>query len=201
MPLNNFVIFERYVEKRLKNDGDFFNIIVMTRKKDFEDGTHKKQSCVIYTTNVYSVNELRDIQPTLETICINDRARCYITVNKRTDEGVAKEVLKYMVDMYVSKNYHKIRTAYDHCVNTTCSIENKMYMLDVDEDFTGDVDDVILYMKDIQTNGHGKDGEIYIVPTKNGVHLLVPPFDVGMFKKKYPTISVKKNDLTLMYCF
>ena len=48
--------------------------------------------------------------------------------------------------------------------------------------------------------GRGKpNGEIIVVPTPNGSHLLVTPFDVRNFKKRWPDIEIHKDNPTVLY--
>jgi hypothetical protein len=39
----------------------------------------------------------------------------------------------------------------------------------------------------------------YIIPTKNGFHLITDKFDVLEFKKQYPEIDIQKKNPTLLY--
>ena len=48
--------------------------------------------------------------------------------------------------------------------------------------------------------GKGKvSGEIVVVPTVSGSHLLVTPFDKRRFKERWPGIQIHENSPTILY--
>ena len=38
-----------------------------------------------------------------------------------------------------------------------------------------------------------------LIPTKNGSHILMKPFNLAKFKEKYPDVNVHKNNPTILY--
>ena len=56
------------------------------------------------------------------------------------------------------------------------------------------------FIIDVYNDGKGNPNwEIKPLPTVNGYHLLVSPFDVRDFKKKWPDIDIHKNSPTVLY--
>jgi len=191
----------------LLQNGDFYPIIILKRKKDNPDMS--KQCQVLYRTNIYNIDDYISEKTKIINICHQNNARAYIKVNRRNDREVSATLVKYVLEKHLNSQYDAMRNAYDHVVGTTAVHNNKYYHIDVDSLRPIDIDNetvsnIINKLIEFKNNGLMANGDIIRVPTKNGLHILAPAFNVDKFEKeveknKITTWSINKDAETLLY--
>jgi len=198
--INNFWFLEDQIGELC--EGDFYPIMIIKRRKDNPD---MNQNCkIIYRTNIYNKEDLQ--QDKLISLCKENNARCYMKINKRSDQIVSQNMLRCVVDNHLKGNYAYMKNAYDHCVGISDASDVRYFLIDIDkiEENTKSINDVVStiesYLSDLKKNNRMKDGPIYKLPTKNGYHVLAPGFDSREISQ-FPCyeISVRKDAETLLY--
>lgn len=72
----------------------------------------------------------------------------------------------------------------------------KKYLIDIDSDNLKNIDEIKLFLLDINPVG---EKLIATIPSKEGVHLITKPFDVDTFTKQFSTINIYKDNPTNLY--
>jgi len=192
--VDNISIFRSYIETRLTNPGDFFQILFMVRTKDGHSKTE-----VIGFKYLYSVKDLDDNIEYIKNKCAKRNARCYIKVNKRNDEVVSANLLRYIVDKHLKKEYQLLPSSYSHSVAVSPAPGNKLFIVDID-DIT-QCDTIVKELQRIRDMNRmsPQEGDFITIKTRNGVHLLVPPFHISEFNKTFKDVIVHKDAESLLY--
>ena len=178
--------------------GDWFYMIqIMTRTKD--TGEKPKH---IRTMFVESREYLMSHKDMIVKLCEMFNARAYISVNPSSYKTCAMKMLKELVDVIENENYKGILSLPETVAGKyTCGGALKRWVVDLDDIKTDEeMEPFIRFILNEYNEGNGKaNGEIQVIPTVNGSHLLVTPFDVRDFKKKWPNIEIHKDNPTVLY--
>ena len=178
--------------------GDWFYMIqIMTRTKD--TGEKPKH---IRTMFVESREYLMSHKDMIAKLCEVFNARAYISVNPSSYKKCAIKMFKELADVVENGNYKGILSL-PETVAGKYNVDGGDKRWIVDLDGIKNIEDIEPYINFIMNEyneGRGKvSGEIIVVPTVNGSHLLVSPFDVRNFKKKWPDIEIHKDNPTVLY--
>lgn len=199
---NNFKIIGDFIDSFGKIDSDwFFHISVMIRHKDVEWFPNGKNNNArtIYSLNVSSSEELYDQEKLITTMCDSLHARAYINLVPKSYEKAASWALENSVHSYTSKNYFGLSRSWSRGVDAASIKEHSLFLIDIDEPDIHRVDEIKNYIDEhLQPMG---DKVIIQVPSRTGIHLLCKKFDKLEFNNKFPDIDVKKNAMTILYCF
>lgn len=171
---------------------DFYYLQILQRKKDNPKNTHTK---VVKNYFIKSVEELTDKYEEIKILCSSFNARAMLRLNKRSFEKIALLNLRASVDLLIGANYTKARSSYDHTVGVGHSINNKKWLVDIDEVSPKKSISVINTIRPYEV----KNKVIAELPTKNGVHLVTTPFDLKTFKNLNPGVSVHKDSPINLY--
>ena len=199
-----------FLESRLNDlkPGEFYPVIVLKRRKD---NPEMKKGCkIVYRTNIYTLNDLNETKVKIIENCRLHNARCYVKINKRSDEKVSGELIKYVLDRHLKKEFHFAREAYDHCVGISDASETRYFLIDVDVEgetttpIEEAVEEIEKCLNGLKILKRMKDFPICKLRTKNGYHVLAPGFDSKTFGetvKTFPkiTMSIRKDADTLLY--
>jgi hypothetical protein len=74
--------------------------------------------------------------------------------------------------------------------------QEKLWIVDIDSKDTQELRNVQVTINRCKPEGPKTK---YIVPTKNGFHLITDRFDVMEFKKNHPEVDIQKKNPTLLY--
>ena len=178
--------------------GDWFYMIqIMTRTKD--TGEKPKH---IRTMFVESREYLMSHKDMIVGLCDMFNARAYISVNPSSYKTCAMKMLKELVDVIENENYKGILSLPETVAGKyTCGGASKRWVVDLDGIKTDEeIEPFVKFILNEYNEGKGRNsGEIQVIPTVNGSHLLVTPFDVRDFKKKWPEIEIHKDNPTVLY--
>lgn len=116
---------------------------------------------------------------------------------------MALRTMKSVCDHLMNKDYKHIHRAYIIVCGQYSDDKNKTYLLDIDKDDYGNYEyslsDIIEFI-DTQCEPLDKKCKLVAtIPTKNGIHLIVEPFNLQKFGSIYPDIAVHKNNPTILY--
>lgn len=192
--VDNISQFREFIRTRLTQSGDFFQLLFMQRTKD---GHPKTQ--VIGFKYIYTVEDLDNNVEYIKNKCITRNARCYIKVNKRNDEVVSEHLLRYVVEKHISKQYHLLPSAYSHAVSVSPAKGDRLFVVDVDD--VSQYDQIVKKLQEIRDAGRmsPQEGDFITIKTRNGLHLLVPPFHISEFNKDFKDVTVHKDAESLLF--
>lgn len=179
------------------DDGDFFYLLILKRKKDQPEGERDNHQSVrtIKTYCVESLDYLNKRYDEIKMLCEVFKARAYIHVQKQNHFDVSLELL-IEISQRMKNGVHKQQHVFDSVVGKLKTKE-KRWVVDID---TKDPSEV-LKIKGVIDNFCGPEGvkTIDLIPTKNGFHYITERFDLMEFKKHFPWVDVQKKNPTLLY--
>jgi len=177
---------------------DFYIIEIIKRKKDNSSMLKSEKLLDVY--EIGSIEDLEKHKTYIIEKCTEKNARAYIRLNKRSHKKVALEMLRELANRVANDDYN-IRNIYHSTMGKYHSDKNKKWIIDLDGDDVNLKDDVLKTIIKIRFNYHIEIENFYYeeIPTKNGIHLIVYPFDLAKFKKIYPNIDIHKDNPTILY--
>lgn len=182
-----------------KEEGDFFRILILKRKKDQStEKSNHQSSRIVKTYSIYSIEQLESKMDEIIKLCELFKARAYITVGKLNDKDVSLMMMRALADKIYSKQNNN-EFLYDSVVGSLKS-KDKRWVVDIDSDDLAYTDSIIEELKSLPPFGRKIIAKI---PTKSGIHLITNPFRRDFFVKWYTflglNIDVQTNHLTILY--
>jgi hypothetical protein len=187
----------------------FYFLQVLKRRKDNPD--LGKDMVHIADYYIDSLEKFDFIQPIVINQCNAENARAYFRLNIRDAKKVANEVLKRLVEYTISENYKPAKNLYASCTGEFHSDPDKTWIVDIDwKDIPAsyDNDEYVDFIETI-VNGliieGGRESNTTRILTKNGIHLIVRPFNLKKFQQillmdNIPMMDIHRDNPTLLYC-
>ena len=178
------------------NEGDFYMLYVLKRKKD--QATDKSNHQSVRTIKSYcidSVEYLEERYDEIKQLCEMFKARAYIHVQKQNHKDVALEMIPAIVKRIQSGQINQ-KHVFDSVVGQLKTYE-KRWIVDIDTKDESEVETIKFTINKLCRPEGDKIWEI--LPTKSGYHLITDSFDVMEFKKHYPEIDIQKKNPTVLY--
>ena len=179
-----------------ENDGDFYMLYVLKRKKDQPEGEKDNHQSVrtIKTYCVDSVEYLDKRYDEIKQLCEMFKARAYIHVQKQNHKDVSLEMMMSLAER-IRNGQHIQKSLFDSVVGQIKTHE-KRWVCDID---TKD-DNFRLNVMRVINRCRPEGNKIYAtIPTKNGYHLITDRFDIVEFMKVFPDVDVQKKNPTLLF--
>ena len=194
------------------NEGDFYMLYVLKRKKDQPEGERDNHQSVrtIKTYCIESIEHLEKRYDEVKQLCEIFKARAYIHVQKQNQKEVS---LNMMVELAqrIQNGQHNQKGLFDSVVGQLKTSE-KRWVIDIDDskvpspmmiafiEYECRPITVVKFDDAGIPIGHEVGPKVEaVIPTKNGHHLITKRFDVMKFKEKYPNIDIQKKNPTLLY--
>mgnify|MGYP007101548503 CR=1 FL=1 len=180
---------------------DFYQIQIIKRRK--ENPGLKNNAKVVKEYYVSSLEYYDEIRSDVLGITEATRSRAYINLNVRSFKNAAFATMDRILKHMRSEDYFSVRQAYTRSASSRTSRKNMRWIIDFDKDDI-DTDTMFCLKKGSFTHELMISGvEILdIVPTPNGLHYIVKPFDRLKFKEAYPnhqSSNIKKNSPTVLF--
>nr|DAT90409.1 MAG TPA: hypothetical protein [Caudoviricetes sp.] len=191
--IDNFDLIESLLVFDSKDD--FYFLQLIQRKKEHEElGSNSR---VIRSYFISSKEQLRKHEKEIKAICDVTNSRAYINLNRRSFRRTGLATLKNVTDHIINEDYEHIHRAYTTVCGQYKHEPNPTFILDIDEEIGRKHNDMIRYAEtECEPIGPKFVG---LIPTKNGSHILMKPFNLAKFKEKYPDVNVHKNNPTILY--
>lgn len=185
-------------------EGDFYQLFVLLRKKD--QTTDKANHQSVRTIKSYCITSIEYLDKRYEEIkmlCEVFKARAYIHVSKQNHRDVGMNMITEIVTRIQSGQINQ-KNVFDSVVGQL-KTQEKRWIVDIDTHSISEKNRVINIIERVRPTDKGSKIEA-IIPTKNGIHLITKRFDVKDFTdqmterpgKELPDIQ-KKNPTLLYY--
>lgn len=184
-PIDNFGIIKPLLN--FVDDGDFYRIQIIKRKKDNPESSSSK---VVKAYYIESIKDLEYSYVDIHNICLLYNSRAYIDVQRRNHNDVSFVMMSLLANRIQSKQMTQIHL-FDKAVGATKSRE-KRWVIDIDS--KEPINDMISTINNISPVGNKVEA---VIPTKSGFHLITKPFNVKLFN--IPNVEVKKNNPTILF--
>jgi hypothetical protein len=178
------------------NEGDFYMLYVLKRKKD--QTTDKANHQSVRTIKSYCVDSIEYLEKRydeIQQLCEMFKARAYIHIQKQNHKDVALEMIPQIVKRIQSGQINQ-KHVFDSVVGQLKTYE-KRWIVDIDTKNPVALMKIQEWVDQCRPEGETKIEAV--IPTKNGVHLITKRFDVMGFQKRYPEIDIQKKNPTLLY--
>ena len=185
------------------DEDKFYFIQIYKRRKDNPD--MKKDMVIIDNYFVYELEHFKGLEEKIIKQCIDNNARAYIRLNRRSAKQVALKTLGRIAKMIEDENYKHVKRAYLSCAGEYHKEEDKTWIIDLDQNGASDeaydayINSVVFTVQGLIQETE-KDDTIRIIPTKNGMHLICRPFNLSKFRKIFPEIDVHKDNPVMIFC-
>ena len=210
--INNFDAIRGHL--RFDNPGDIYVVHIMIRGKDISDEQKKifredhQSGLLVKTYYVDSLEYFDRKRLAMIDLANQNKARVYFTMTRKNRITCNRIIAKKIIDEIDNPNVR-----YDHLIRSAvcgCHISDyKWWTLDVDNDTEvtiGDdhinlvnirgtlIEEIAKLVEETKTRS---GSEIFEVPTKNGCHIMTPPFN----RSKMPWLgdNLKTDAMTLAY--
>lgn len=192
--INNIDIIKSLLN--FEEDGDFYMLYILKRKKDQPEGERDNHQSVrtIKTYCVESLEYLDKRYDEIKQLCEMFKARAYIQINKQNHKDVAMNMITEIVNRIQSGQINQ-KNVFDSVVGQV-KMGEKRWIVDLDIKDGDYLFDVMTTIKICRPEGNKI---VEVIDTKNGYHLITERFDVQQFAKFYPDIDIQKKNPTLLY--
>ena len=179
-----------------ENEGDFYMLYVLKRKKDQPEGEKDNHQSVrtIRSYCIRSIEQLEKKYDEIKMMCEVFKARAYIHVQKQSHKDVSLDMLVTLAER-IKSGQHKQQGLFDTVVGQLKTLE-KRWIVDID---TLDRDEMIRTARVINVTRPLGDKVLEVIPTKNGYHLITERYDVEQFRNACPDVDIQKKNPTLLY--
>ena len=177
------------------DEGDFYQLFVLLRKKD--QTTDKANHQSVRTIKSYCITSLEYLDKRYDEVkmlCEVFKARAYIHVSKQNHRDVGMNMITEIVTRIQSGQLNQ-KNVFDSVVGQLKTLE-KRWIVDIDIKSIEEAQRVSLFIDELRPEGNKNEA---CIPTKNGYHLITKRFDVQAFKEKYPDVDIQKKNPTLLY--
>ena len=194
-------------------DNMFFHCQIVSRAKDHKGENKKVKEGAIKTYFIRSREHLDSLKDEIILLCEHYGARAYINVAGKDFKSLQTLMfLKLANDIHqgVVRNPRK-------CLNSAAGeLKSRIpkWIVDIDDVSLKDsIKDRLfeLYAQAYSSKGTNISVEtikavshlniLAEIPTKNGLHLIVRPFNTKAFNESFPNVDIHKNSMgTLLYC-
>lgn len=186
-----------------KEDGDFYMLYVLKRKKDQPEGERDNHQSV-RTIKTYCIDSLEYLDKRYDEIkqlCEVFKARAYIHIQKQNHKDVSLEMMMALAQK-IKDGQHNQKNLFDSVVGQLKTNE-KRWVVDIDTTSLSVRNRIINLIERVRPNDIGGKIEA-IIPTKNGFHLIAKRFDVKEFEKEMKIRNdmmpdIQKKNPTLLY--
>lgn len=192
--INNLEIIKHLLNFEKK--GDFYMLYVFKRKKDQPENERDNHQSVrtVKTYCIESVVHLERRYDEIMQLCEMFKARAYIHVQKQNHFDVSLNMMVQLAQRIQDGNTNQ-KGLFDSVVGQI-KTQEKRWIIDIDTKDMQELRSIQVAINQCKPEGSKTK---YVIPTKNGFHLITDRFDVLAFNKQYPGVDVQKKNPTLLY--
>lgn len=181
-------------------EDDFYFLQIIQRKKDHKPkkvtGTNNN-SRVVKSYYVRNIEHLKFIENEVKELSDLFNARASINLNRRSWKKTQLQTMKLILDHKLNNTFDKTHTAFDSACGKHSNEPNKKWILDIDGNYEmRNINQMIRFIEE-ECRPIGFKF-IALLPSKNGIHVIMNPFDKSKFFEKYG-VEIKKDNPTNLY--
>ena len=199
--INNIELIKNLLH--FTEDGDFYMLYVLKRKKDQPEGERDNHQSVrtIKTYCVDSIDYLEKRYPEIMQLCEVFSARAYIHIQKQNHKDVSLNMMVALAEK-IKNGQPNQKNLFDSVVGQLKTNE-KRWIVDIDTKSIHIKNMMVNIIESVRPTDNGSKIEA-VIPTKNGIHLITKRFDVMEFGKQLAqrgeaVPDIQKKNPTLLY--
>lgn len=201
--VDNFNLIKSHLEFN-SSPGDFYFLEIIKRRKENPDLTNGER--IIRDFTISSEQEYDSLRDKICSLCIENNARAYLRLNRRNFYDIGHRIIHYTNDMIRTKDHNAIKAIGSVFYKMAGSYHvetNKTWIIDIDflEYNFGEMLLIRNTIEQLYIDFNHKNIKFFEIPTVNGIHLIVSPFNLAEFRKRLPIvkITVYKDNPTLLF--
>lgn len=179
-----------------ENDNLFMHLQILRRGKD-NPGLPAANK-LIKAWLVLSPEHLDSLKGEVVFLCDRYGARAYISCVPKSIEKLNRLIMRKLADNQYTGNVINPWHVFNSACGELPGVE-KRWVVDIDTKDAFIVDKIKDEIWTLWVAYGNMSHSFTSVPTLNGIHLIVPPFNLCEFSKRFPEVEVKKNGLTVLY--
>lgn len=195
MTVDNFALVLPLL--KFESEDDFYYLQILQRKK--ENPHLGSNSRVIKNYYIGSKEYLMDKYSEIVELCKTFNARASLRLNKRSYRKVAFKNMINVANNVSNGDYLNVKKCYDRACGQNHNDSNKKWILDVDEELTQELLNIIEGFTLGVRPDEGKSKIITTLPSKSGSHVITSPFDLRGWKEQFPDIEIHKDNPVNLY--
>lgn len=180
------------------NKDCFYFVQIIQRKKDHKGerlGGSNNNSRLIKAYYIKSIDQLEIHWEEMVKLAEVFNARVSINLNPRNFRKAAFHTIQKIANQMSNDVFNEVHKAYNSVCGEYHSEMDKRWILDIDKEDLPKFDEILQFVQDLHDEIQNRDYNILaVLPTKSGKHIITNPFNLDKFSKKYPEISVHKNN-------
>jgi len=183
-----------------ENEGDFYMLYVLKRKKDQPEGERQNHQSVrtIKTYCIESIEHLEQRYEEIQMLCEMFKARAYIHVQKQNHQDVSLNMMVALAQRIQNGNLNQ-KGLFDSTVGKV-QTQEKRWIVDIDTKDEAVVNKIAAAVDLMKPEGPKIEA---VIPTKSGCHLITKRFDVLTFNKvlslQGDAPDIQKKNPTLLF--
>jgi hypothetical protein len=195
--------FEK-IRYRLKFEDDYFYFIqiIQRSKENPELGSNNR---IIRSYNIDSLEKFDKNKDEITILCDTFNARAYIHLNRRKWSKVALECLRHNAELIANNQHSGIKSSFETVIgrNNGESSETKTWIIDIDMNDLEVVNKIERIINSVEPIDRTVTKLMYVLPTKNGFHMITKPFNRAEFTKymqlQGDTPDIHTDNPTILY--
>ena len=176
---------------------DFYFLQIIKRRKDNPELPRDMK--LIDNYFIYSLYEYDILEDKIIEQCMTNNARAYMRLNRRNSKICAIHTIRKISELLIDGNYKAAKSAYLSSAGEYHNEKPKRWIIDIDPEDAMHKESIEKTIEELHKKTPGYN-HIATIQTKNGYHLIMNPFDMKAFREKFPTISIHKDNPTLLFC-
>jgi len=175
--------FEK-IRYRLKFEDDYFYFIQIIQRSKENPGLGSNNR-IIRSYNIDSLEKFDKNKDEITTLCDTFNARAYIHLNRRKWSKVALECLRHNAELIANNQHSGIKSSFETVIgrNNGESSETKTWIIDIDMNDLEVVNKIERIINSVEPIDRTVTKLMYVLPTKNGFHMITKPFNRAEFTK------------------
>ena len=178
---NNF----EQIRNMLRFEDDYFYFIQIIQRRKENPGLANSSNRIIRSYNISSLDKFDENKDEIIKLCETFNARAYIHLNRRRWSKIALECLRHNAELIANIQYPGIKSSFETVIGRTNgeSSETKTWIIDIDMNDLEVVNKIERIINGIAPIDRVTTKLKYVIPTKNGFHMITEPFDRTEFAK------------------
>lgn len=180
---------------KFDSEDDFYYLQILQRKKD--NPGIVRNTVAIKDYYIRNVEYLDSHYEQIKDLCKYFNARASLRLNRRSFKKVAFRALQNITAQMMQDDFHSARQAYSKACGQCHNENDKMWIVDIDEDCMDCVQAIEDCIESLLPAG-GQNKVRARIPTKTGLHLITTPFNLSNFVWANEAV-VQKDNPTILY--
>lgn len=185
--------FDKVIDfMKFSSPDDFYFLQIIQRKKDGNNtGRGNNGARLIKAYYIRSAEHLLLKKDKIIELCLNNNARAYIGINKRSFFKVSCGCQQALAKLIMEGNTYQAPRIWDHVCGELPALSGKdLYRL-VDVDKLGDnLSKILTVIKKCRGNSDPESRIKEVFPTQHGYHIITSKFDVEQFKQELAILNI-----------